>query len=124
VSDLIIIPAALLLGILIGAFRVARWIYRALFSGTRSIIGRGAVPSMAAMAAGAGWQLMCVAARLMPRAAGRRWLAEAESFLAEAPLVLRRGAPGNYLASAPRVIMVSWAGELARRVRVTGEGPR
>jgi hypothetical protein len=42
------------------------------------------------------------AAMLMPPAEGRRWLAEAESFLAEAPPALRRGAIGSYLASTPR----------------------
>ena len=73
---------------------------------------------------GAGWRAMRLAAWLMPRAAGRRWLAEAESFAAEAPPALRRGAIRSYLTGAPQVIMVSWAGDLARRTRLTRPGPR
>jgi hypothetical protein len=88
------------------------------------IIRRGAVPDRSALAAGAGWRLMRLAARLMPPAAGRRWLAEAESFLAEAPRVLQRGAIRSYLAGVPQVIAVSWASELARRARVTSDDPR
>ena len=67
---------------------------------------------------------MRLAARLMPRAAGRRWLAEASNFLAEAPAALQRGAIHSYLANAPQVIAVSWAVEAASRIRVTGDGPR
>jgi hypothetical protein len=88
------------------------------------IIRRGAMPDCSALAAGAGWRLMRLAARLMPRAAGHRWLAEADSFLAEAPPSMLRGTIRSYLASAPQLIAVSWAGEAARRVRVTGDRPR
>ena len=42
--------------------------------------------------AGTGRQVLYIASRLMPPAAGSRWLAEAESFLAEAPPELRRAA--------------------------------
>ena len=59
----------------------------------------------------------------MPPAAGRRWLAEAESFLAEAPPALRRDAIGSYLTGAPQVIAMSWASALARQARLTGRGP-
>jgi hypothetical protein len=59
----------------------------------------------------------------MPPAAGRRWLAEAASFLAEAPPALRHGAIRSYLIGAPQVITVSWAGYLAGKARLTGSGP-
>ena len=65
---------------------------------------------------------MRVAAGLMPRAAAGRWLAEAESFLFEAPAVYRRSAMRSYLITAPQLIAVSWAGALARRARVTSGG--
>jgi hypothetical protein len=68
----------------------------------------------------AGLVVMRAAARLMPPAAGRRWLAEADSFLFEAPSVLRRSAVRSYLAGVPAVITAAWAGELARRVRAAG----
>jgi hypothetical protein len=83
----------------------------------------GVDPATAGLMAGAGWRLMRAAACMMPTAAGRRWLAEAESFLAEAPPVLRRGAIGSYLAGAPQVIVVSWAACLARRARGILSGP-
>ena len=123
-TDIIILIFAVPFAIVIGVFRAARWIYRALSSTARSIMARGAAPTMGAAMNGVEWKLMCMAAKLMPRAAGWRWLAEAESFLAEAPHDLQRGAIDNYLASVPRVIMISWAGELVRRVRVTGDGSR
>ena len=66
---------------------------------------------------------MRLAARLMPSAAGKRWLAEADNFLFEVPLAQRRGTIRNYLFTAPLVIAVSWAGALAQRIRVTGSGP-
>jgi hypothetical protein len=110
--------------ILTGIFRIARWIYRALSSSARSIMTHGAAPPADATMAGARRKLMRIAAKLMPRAAGHRWLAEAESFLAEAHHQLRNGAINDYLASVPKVIMISWAGELVRRVRVTGDRPR
>lgn len=67
--------------------------------------------------AGTGWQVMCIAFRLMPPAAGSRWLAEAESFLTEAPYELRCGAIRSYLISAPQVIVMAWASDLTRRIR-------
>ena len=68
----------------------------------RRAVKCGAGPVEAGFLAGVGWRAMRLAARLMPRAAGRRWLAEAESFLAEAPPVLQRAAIRSYLIGAPR----------------------
>jgi hypothetical protein len=65
----------------------------------------------------AGWRIMRAAAWLMPRAAGRRWLAEAASSLFEASPGQRRRVVRSYLLTAPRVIAESWAGHLTRRIR-------
>jgi hypothetical protein len=54
-------------------------------------------------------------ARLMPRAAGRRWLAEAESVLFEMPAARRGRAIRSYLCSAPRLAGMMWARRLRRR---------
>ena len=54
-------------------------------------------------------------ARLMPRAAGRRWLAEAESVLFEMPPGRRGRALRSYLCSAPRLAGMMWARRLRRR---------
>jgi hypothetical protein len=83
----------------------------------RRASGRSAVPPVGGLMAGAGWRVMRAAAWLMPRAAGSRWLAEAASFLSEAPPAQRRRAFRNYLAAAPQAILVSWAGHLSRRTR-------
>jgi len=58
--------------------------------------------------AGFAWRLIRLCALLMPPAAGRRWLEEAQSFLAEAQPSWRRRAPGSYIASAPQLIFMSW----------------
>ena len=98
---------------------------RGLFSvAVRRAVRHGSGQAESGLVAGAGWRAMRLAAWLMPRAAGRRWLAEAESFAAEAPPALRRGAIRSYLTGAPQVIMVSWAGDLARRTRLIRPGPR
>lgn len=98
---------------------------RGLFSvAVRRAVRHGSGQAESGLVAGAGWRAMRLAAWLMPRAAGRRWLAEAESFAAEAPPALRRGAIRSYLTGAPQVIMVTWAGDLARRTRLTRPGPR
>jgi hypothetical protein len=73
--------------------------------------------------AGVGWRTMLVAARLMPPASGQRWIAEAESFLAEAPPGLQRRAIASYLAGAAQVIVVSWAVAAARQARLARRGP-
>jgi hypothetical protein len=53
--------------------------------------------------------------RLMPGAAGRRWLAEAESVLAEVAPTKRRKAVRSYVLSAPRLALIMWTRELRRR---------
>jgi len=62
-----------------------------------------------------------VVSRLMPASAGRRWLAEAESLLAEAAAARRGAAVRSYLLSAPRLAVTMWAREVLRRARL---GPR
>ena len=56
--------------------------------------------------------LMRLAARLLPRSAGREWLEEASSILYEAPVGARGAIGRSYLAAAPQVIAVAWAGAL------------
>lgn len=82
----------------------------------------GGVPVASGLMADATWRAMCLAARLMPRAAGSRWLAEAGSFLFEAPPAQQPCALRNYLVTAPQVIAASWAGCLARRIRPASSG--
>jgi hypothetical protein len=53
----------------------------------------------------------------MPPAAGRRWLAEAESLLFEIAVGQRGKAVRSYLFSAPRLLVMTWAGWLSRRAR-------
>jgi hypothetical protein len=65
---------------------------------------------------------MRLAAELMPTAVGDRWLAEAESFLFEIAPVQREKIVHNYLMTAPRVVIASWADELARRVFLAVKG--
>jgi hypothetical protein len=55
--------------------------------------------------------------RLMPAAAGRRWLAEVESVLFETASGQRRKAVRSYLRSAPRLVVLMWASKLSRRAR-------
>ena len=63
-------------------------------------------------------------ARLMPPAAGRRWLAEAGSLLFEVAAGRRGKAVRSYLLSAPRLVVLMWAGELSRRARLRFRRPR
>ena len=63
------------------------------------------------------WRTLAVVSRLMPRPAGRRWLAEAESLLAEATVARRGAAVRSYLLSAPRLAVMMWAREVQRRAR-------
>jgi hypothetical protein len=67
------------------------------------------------------WHMLAVVSRLMPRPAGRRWLAEAESLLSEITAVRRGAAVRSYLLSAPRLAAMMWAREARRRAR---PGPR
>jgi len=64
---------------------------------------------------------LAVVSRLMPASAGRRWLAEAESLLAEVTAARRGAAVRSYLLSAPRLAVMMWAREVLRRARL---GPR
>ena len=64
---------------------------------------------------------LAVVSRLMPASAGRRWLAEAESLLAEITAARRGAAVRSYLLSAPRLAVMMWAREVLRRARL---GPR
>ena len=61
---------------------------------------------------------LSLVSRLMPASGGRRWLAEAESVLAEVADADRGAAVRSYLRSAPRVAVMMWAREILRR------GPR
>ena len=63
-------------------------------------------------------------ARLMPPAAGRRWLAEADSLLFEVPAGRRGKVVRSYLLSAPRLVLMMWAAELSRRPRPRSRHPR
>lgn len=67
------------------------------------------------------WRTLAVVSRLMPASAGRRWLAEAESLLAEVTGARRGAAVRSYLLSAPRLAVMMWAREALRRAR---PGPR
>ena len=107
-------------GVGVGSFlaEARGWdVRRSLSVLARRTAGSGTTLARSGLVAGAGWRVMCAAARLMPRAAGGRWLAEAESFLAEAPPAQRRPAIRCYLITAPQVITVTWVGDLARRAR-------
>ena len=67
------------------------------------------------------WRALAVVSRLMPRSAGRRWLAEAESLLAEVTDARRRAALRSYLLSVPRLAVMMWARVVLRWAR---PGPR
>jgi hypothetical protein len=67
------------------------------------------------------WRMLATVSRLMPRPAGRRWLAEADSLLSEIAPVRRGAAVRSYLLSAPWLVVMMWAREVQRRARL---GPR
>jgi hypothetical protein len=67
------------------------------------------------------WHTLAVVSRLMPASAGRRWLAEAESLLAEIAPVRRAAAIRSYLLSAPGLAVMMWVREALRWARL---GPR
>jgi hypothetical protein len=67
------------------------------------------------------WHMLVMASLLMPRSAGRRWLAEAESLLSEVAAARRGVTIRSYLLSAPRLVVMMWAREVLRRARL---GPR
>jgi hypothetical protein len=63
------------------------------------------------------WHALVIASRLMPRSAGDRWLAEAESTLSEITKARRGPALRSYLLSVPRLVPVMWAREITRLSR-------
>jgi hypothetical protein len=65
--------------------------------------------------------MLVAASRMMPRSAGSRWLAEAESVLSETAAARRGAAIRSYLRSAPGLLAMMWAREILRRARL---GPR
>lgn len=67
------------------------------------------------------WRMLVMVSRLMPRSAGLRWLAEAESLLSEVTAARRGPAIRSYLLSAPRLAVMTWVREAQRRAR---PGPR
>ena len=67
------------------------------------------------------WRMLVLVSRLMPRSAGCRWLAEADSLLPEIVAARRGAAIRSYLLSAPRLMVMMWAREVLRRARL---GPR
>jgi hypothetical protein len=67
------------------------------------------------------WHVLDAVSRLMPRPAGSRWLAEAESLLAEIAPARRGAAVRSYLLSAPRLAVMMWTRQVLRRAR---PGPR
>ena len=92
---------------------------RAVFRGRWGTLGHASGREVVPVAIGdvvseAQWRALCLAALNMPPAAGRRWLAEVESFLTEAPPKLRLDAARSYLAHAPQFIVVSWITAAAR----------
>jgi hypothetical protein len=68
-------------------------------------------------------RLMTLASRLMPGAAGRRWLAEADSLLAEIAPGRRAQAVRSYLWSVPSLTAMLWAREVLRRTRAGRRRP-
>ena len=70
------------------------------------------------------WRTLAMVSRLMPPAAGRRWLAEAESLLAEVTAARRGAAVRSYLRSAPRLAVMMWARQALRRAQPGPRRPR
>jgi len=85
------------------------------------LTGRGRDDDGPASAAAHHRLMLIMVSRLMPRPAGRRWLAEAESLLSEITPVRRGAAIRSYLLSAPGLVMMTWAHEVLRWARL---GPR
>ncbi len=70
------------------------------------------------------WRMLAIVSRLMPRSAGRRWLAEVESLLSEIAPARRGAAIRSYLLSAPGLAVMMWAREAQRRARLGPQRPR
>jgi hypothetical protein len=79
--------------------------------------GRGRDDDGPAGAAAHRWRTLVMVSRLMPGPAGCRWLAEAESVLAEIAAARRGAAIRSYLLSALRLAVMMWAREVLRRAR-------
>jgi hypothetical protein len=111
-------------GLIRSAFAILADISKTLQGLARATFHRRSLPAHPAAhcpgsPSGAAGIAMRVAAHLMPRAAGQRWLAEADSFLFEASPDLRAAAIRDYLATAPQAIAACWASEAIRRARRT-----
>jgi hypothetical protein len=76
-----------------------------------------------AVAAPHRWRMLVLVSRLMPRYAGCRWLAEADSLLSEIAAARRGAAIRSYLLSAPRLVVMTWAREVLRRARLGQHRP-
>ena len=99
-----------------------RWLAR---GGERGGGGRGRDDGRpAGVTATHRWPSLVLVSRLMPRPAGRRWLAEAESLLSEISSARRRAAVRSYLLSAPRLSVTMWALAARRRARTGPRRPR
>jgi hypothetical protein len=68
-------------------------------------------------------RLMTAASWLMPPAAGQRWLAEADSLLAEIAPDRRAQAMRSYLWSAPALAATLWTRAALRRTRTSRRRP-
>lgn len=69
------------------------------------------------------WHTLLIASRLMPRSAGNRWLAEADSLLSEIAGAQRGAAIRSYLLSTPRLVMTMWARQVTRWARLGSRRP-
>lgn len=94
---------------------------RMVFRKGSGVSGRGRDDDGPAGEAMYRWRTLTVMSRLMPASAGRRWLAEAESLLAEITAARRGAAVRSYLRAAPRLAVMMWARQVLRRLR---PGPR
>jgi hypothetical protein len=67
--------------------------------------------------------MLALVSRLMPRPAGRRWLAEAESLLSEIAPDRRGAAIRSYLLCAPQLVVMVWAREVLHRAQLGRRRP-
>jgi hypothetical protein len=83
----------------------------------------GRRPDPVAGRARAGWWTMRAASWLMPPGTAARWVAEADSCMAELPPEELAPVIRSYVLNAPEVVAVSWASFLRRRARRARTGP-
>jgi hypothetical protein len=88
-------------------------VLRVRFSGRDRLGGHDAAEDCASITTH-GRSALVIMSRLMPRSSGARWLAEAESTLSEISDTRRGPAFRSYLLSAPRLLPMMWAREIAR----------